>query len=42
VVTAVRDGGQLAVTVEGPARVRRVELRPVHGAVAPAQVRLEG
>jgi alpha-D-xyloside xylohydrolase len=42
VVTAVRDGGQLAVTVDGPARVRRVELRPVHGAVVPAEVRLAG
>ena len=40
VVTAVRDGDTLAVTVDGPARVRQVELVPVPG--GPARVTVDG
>jgi alpha-D-xyloside xylohydrolase len=39
VVTAVRDGDTLAVTVAGPARVRQVTLAPVPG--GPARVTVE-
>jgi alpha-D-xyloside xylohydrolase len=40
VVTAVRDGDTLAVTVDGPARVRQVTLAPVPG--GPERVTVDG
>lgn len=40
VVTAVRDGDTLAVTVDGPARIRQVTLAPVAG--GPGRVTVDG
>ncbi|MFB6396513.1 TIM-barrel domain-containing protein [Polymorphospora lycopeni] len=41
-VTAIRDGDTLTVTVEGPARVRRIALPAVSGATAPGRVVVDG